>query len=463
MNLRTNAYLGLLGCLTVGCFNPDDATQSTDTDTDGDASTVGSTASTTATSTTASTTTDSTTASGSVSTTASTDEPTSTTDETTSTTDDSTSSTDDTGSSSDESSTGETPAQCDDGVVVQGEVCFESFHELSGQSFRFGYLEDIDGDDDADLVYSATSGEIVVQFNGNGVFGLETMSTFNGVSTLDAMGFTDFNGDDVLDGILVSAGGGLLYAVEGNTSGAYSIEDTRSTESYAIAMGEMDGAAGDEFVVMVLAGIEVFTVANDGAMAQASSTAISDFNPSTDVQLADLNGDDQLDVVYLGPYDGDDAEVRAQLGSGDGTLSGVELSPLLETDAAQDLVTGDFDGDDNVDLAVADGPVVRVAFGNGALGFAQINVAVSSGDASRLAVADVDQDGWDDLVVGYSNRDVLTIFRGLDTQDFDDGVDIDIPHSTVTLSTGDINGDGVPDIVVTNVAAAALTVVQSTN
>ncbi len=446
--------MGLLGCLATACFNPDDVPALEDTDTDTDASDPTSLTDATASGsgTTASSSGGATTE-GDVS-----------SGETVEPDDTSTGTDSDSENTSGSSSTGE-PVEpgCADGIVVATEVCYEATEELTGSNFRFGEFEDLDSDGDRDLIYSASNGEIVVQLNTDGEFGLATTSTFNGVSTLDQMGFTFIDDDDVLDGFLRSESGGVLYTVFGNTSGDYAIADGEGTEAYALALGDLNSNGRDEAVVLVLSGIEVFSIADDGTMAQTEVIDIGDFGDQLDVVLADFSGDDQLDVVYLGDY-ADGNQVRMYLGNGDGTFNSAPITSLITTDDARDLTVGDFDGDGEADIAVADGSTLGIVFGNGGLGFAEIDdITVDSGTTSRVEAADVDRDGVDDLIVGYSDRNTLTIYLGSETRDFAAGEDVSVPHATETLSIGDVNGDEVPDIVITSEVADALTIVRSTN
>ena len=446
------ACIGLASCFSVACFNPDDASISDTEPGSGETSEsggAGTTGGTSAASSSGGTGTAGESSSG-----------------TTTDSGDSTSGDDTDGDAGDESSssTGEPvePA-CGDGIVVATEVCFDVVDELTGANYRFGDLEDLDGDGDRDLIYSASNGEVVVQLNTDGVFGLATTSTFNGVSTLNQMGFMFIDEDEVLDGVLRSESGGVMYTVFGNTSGDYAIADGEGTEAYALAVGDLDGAGRDETVVLVLAGIEVFSVSAEGTMVQTDAVDLGDFGEQRDVALADFNGDDQLDVLFLGDY-ADGNQVRLLLGNGDGTLNASPLTDFATTVDAQDLTIGDFDGDGELDIAVADGSTLGVIFGNGGLGFTEIDdITVDSGSTSRVEASDVDQDGIDDLVVGYADRNALTVYLGSDSRAFSAGEDISIPHATETLSTGDVNDDGVPDIVVTSDAADALTVVRSTN
>lgn len=453
-HVRTTAGASLLACLTAACFNPDGAAVVGDTDTDAAGST-GQPDPTLTTSSTTSSTTDDT-----VGTTTSSE----TSNTQTAATGDTSTGSRDTDEGSESSSTGEPvdPA-CGDGTVVATEVCYEVGDELAGASYRFGYLEDLDSDDDQDLIYSAANGEIVVQLNTDGVFGLATTSNFDGVSTLNQMSFTFIDDDDVLDGFLVSQSGGVVLTAFGNTSGDYAVAAGSGTEAYAVAMADMSGNGRDEAVVLVLAGIEVFAIGADGQLGQVEAVSFGDFSDQLDVEIADFNGDEQLDVLFLGDYD-DGNQVRMYLGNGNGSLNTAGLPPFFNTEAARDLSIGDFDGDGENDIAVADGSTVGVVFGNGGLGFTEIDdINVDSGTTSRIEAADVDQDGIDDIVLGYSDRNALTIYLGSATRDFSAGEDVSIAHVTETLSTGDVNGDDVPDIVVTSAAAEALTVVRSAN
>lgn len=450
--------LSLLG-LTTACFNPDEAPEAMDTDTDAVASTGDTNASTDA-------------STGGVDTDASGDASSSETgsvDPTDDDTGDTTSGTDGEDESSgggDASSTGDVPIDpaCDDGIVVATEVCFETGLSLEGNNYRFGFLEDLDGDGERDLIYSETSGEISVQLNSDGVFGLATMSTFNGVTSLSDLGFLHIDDDEVLDAFMVSISGAVVYTSFGATSGDFTLADGESSEVFAFTMGDMTGDDRDEAIAMSLDGIEVFGVADDGTISVLENIQPENFGDYEAVRVGDFNGDEQRDVIFVGQNFIDGPQVQMYLGNGDGPLGGAALTGFVEVDDPSDLVVGDFNGDNATDFVIADGSTLRTVLGNDALGFtAADDITVDSGTVSVLSTADIDLDGIDDLLVGYSDRNVVTVYLGIQDDDFAAPRDVSIGHTVERISTGDANGDGVPDIVVTSNAADALTVLFSTN
>lgn len=453
--------LSLLG-LTTACFNPDDAPAAAETDTDAIASTTGEGESTDA-SGEGSTTDPSVGESESGSSTDTVDPSGADTDGTTTGV---TTEGDDESSGGDESSTGEDPIDpaCEDGVVVATEVCFETGLALEGDNYRFGFLEDLDGDGERDLIYSETSGEISVQLNSGGVFGLATMSTFNGVTSLSDLGFLHIDDDEVLDAFMVSISGAVVYTSFGATSGDFTLGDGESSEVFAFTMGDMTGDDREEAIAMSLDGIEIFGVAEDGTISVLENIEPANFGDYEAVRVADFNGDEQNDVIFVGQNFMEGPQVQMYLGNGNGTLSGAPLTGFVDVDDPTDLVVGDFDGDDAMDFVIADGSTLLRIYGNDALGFTQADdITVDSGTVSVLATADIDLDGIDDLLVGYSDRNVVTVYLGTGTGDFANPQDVSIGHSVERISTGDANGDDVPDIVVTSNAADSLTLLFSSN
>src|SRR5581483_5543111 len=130
--------------------------------------------------------------------------------------------------------------------------------------------------------------------------------------------------------------------------------------------------------------------------------------------------------------------------------------PILPPgDQALALVAADFNGDHHLDFAVlysspdAQATVsyaVLVLAGDGAGGFTPLGVLPAGDHATGLTAKDVNRDGIPDLIIGNTDGDVVTLVgQGGGRFDFDRR-----NLQGATLAVADFNGDGLPDVAVTD-------------
>ena len=184
----------------------------------------------------------------------------------------------------------------------------------------------------------------------------------------------------------------------------------------------------------------------------------------TSVAMADLNGDGKLDLVVA---NGGTSTVGVLLGNGDGTF---EAPVTYGSGGGEPLAVaiGDLNGDGIPDVVVtnvfANGGEggdsdVSVLLGNGD-GTFQAPVAYDSGGyyPGSVVIADLNGDGVPDLVVaddcpaGGCNPDgAVAILLGRGDGTFRPPVTYDSGgFSAWSAAVGDVNGDGIPDLVVVN-------------
>jgi hypothetical protein len=184
--------------------------------------------------------------------------------------------------------------------------------------------------------------------------------------------------------------------------------------------------------------------------------------PSAFVPL-DLNGDKKLDLAVTlpgpAPTGGGTSPGSIFLLQGDGTghftnitpKSDIEPSTLGVGASPSDIVTGDFNGDGNADLAVANGgsDSVSIFLGDGKGGFSSAGFFPVGSSPSALAVADLNGDGKPDLVVANQGENSVTVLIGDGTGKFSQPfTNFAAGPGPSALTIADFNGDGSLDVAV---------------
>ena len=149
------------------------------------------------------------------------------------------------------------------------------------------------------------------------------------------------------------------------------------------------------------------------------------------------------------------------LGNGDGTFTATAANPATGIDPFF-IATGDFNGDGNLDLAVANAAsnTVTILLGNGDGSFTPTSATLPTGsDPVSIAVGDFNADGILDLAVANATGDNVTVLLGKG-----DGTFAPTSASPVTginpdsIAVGDFNGDGIPDLATANVNSNSVTI-----
>jgi hypothetical protein len=162
----------------------------------------------------------------------------------------------------------------------------------------------------------------------------------------------------------------------------------------------------------------------------------------------DFNGNGQLDLAVANQ---DSNTVSVLVGNGDGTFQGhvdynVGTAPLA-------LAAGDFNGDGHLDIAVVNSGAntVSILLGNGDGTFQQPAQAFSVGNTPQwVAVGDFNGDGNLDLAVPNFADNTVSILLGKGDGTFPTHADIAVGSGPSSVAIGDFNRDGKLDLAVAN-------------
>jgi len=371
-----------------------------------------------------------------------------------------------TGGDDTSSSSGEPlPIECEDGTPAPGEVCFGDAAVLNagdvGYSPRVG---EVNGDGNVDLLYLYGDQIVVRLGDGSGMFGPEILD-----ETLfcDTMELADVDGDDLLDHVCTVGYDNILSVSLGNGSGSFSLQNSPlqipdspaelvagplNADENADVATIHDGDTSRVVRVLLSQGNGEFTI-NDN---------ISTGNlPGADIAMGDFTGDGVNDLVFT--VSEGTAQVRISINDGDGGF-GQALGVNVVTAGAFGVAAGDVNGDGDDDLAVANAGSVLSLLGTGTASFeTAVSLDVPDGaSAFRVALDDVTNDDFADIIAVYSNLAVVSVFPSNGDGTYAERVDFSIGAVSDSLSTGDVNDDGVPDLVIGSTAEELITVLVST-
>jgi hypothetical protein len=258
---------------------------------------------------------------------------------------------------------------------------------------------------------------VILLGHGDGTFAPSSAAFANALNwPTNAIGAADFNADGNLDLAIINGVAEQLPVVLGYGDGAFSTAGNLDNAGFAVGVavgdfnadGKPDAVVANSFSNYSVSGLAVSLGKGDGTFTPASGSPIAIGQSLSAIVTGDFNGDGKLDLAVT---DSAGNAVIILLGKGDGTFGAPTTIPVGNNPDA--IVAGDFNNDGKLDLAVAnftDG-TITLLLGNGNGTFTQAAgspYAVGKGPY-QIAAADFNGDGKLDLAVANLTDGTVSI------------------------------------------------------
>jgi hypothetical protein len=310
-------------------------------------------------------------------------------------------------------------------------------------------VADFNGDHYPDLAVADGDCVWILLGNGDGTF--QTAVSFQTGASAHSVAAADLNHDGNIDLVVADYVGGVIQLLLGNGDGTFQAplpiaQPLEAPESVVLA--DVNGDNKMDLVVIDSPFVSVFLNRGKGAFENSQDIELP-YVPNG-VASGDFDRDGGLDLAVVG-FSGSIHEASILLGNGDGTF---RSGATYEVGAQPvSVAVADFRGIEKLDLAVADlqGNGIDVLLGNGD-GTFQTPIPYPISFPIAVVAADVNGDGWPDLVAAGEN---------VDNQDQLSGVGVLLGNGDGTfqrqrsypagsfawsLAVADLNGDGQQDI-----------------
>jgi hypothetical protein len=199
--------------------------------------------------------------------------------------------------------------------------------------------------------------------------------------------------------------------------------------------------------------VSILLGAGDGTFRQAASYTVG--NGPLAVVAADFNGDKITDLAVADTYSGDVAVFK---GFGDGTFA---LANRFVAGVRPSAMTAaDFNHDGHTDLAINDVYLgwVTIFDGTGNFGFfppGMGQIVQLNGALGTLVTGDFNGDGVPDLATADTDHDRVAVLLGQPDGTLGAPQFVPVGRSPSAITVGDFNADGISDLATTNLEPSA--------
>jgi len=285
----------------------------------------------------------------------------------------------------------------------------------------------------------------------------------------------DINGDGQPDLIVANYGDNTVSVLLNTTAAGAAVPSFAPQQAFAtgtnprsVTIADVNGDGKPDIIVANRASNTLSVLLNTTAAGAtlpsfaAQQTFATGANPFS-VAIADVNGDGKPDLIVANGNDNTVSILLNSTASGAGISSFAAQQTFATGTSPVSLCAADINGDGKPDLLVANvnDNTVSVLLNNTATGtmtstFGAQQTFVAGTAPESLAAADINGDGKPDVVVTNLHANTVSVLlnttvSGAITSDFAARQTFATGANPIAVAAADINGDGRPDLIVANV------------
>ncbi len=307
---------------------------------------------------------------------------------------------------------------------------------------------DFNGDGVLDLVTANASPGVLNLSFGTGQGSFVSAVTIATGAAFDSLVSGDFNGDG-LDDLAVANNQNVWFLHnQGGGSFATAVTFNVGNNNLVLAVGDINNDGIDDLFAANSnvasypgpEGVELTVFLGSSGSPYIGSQIHSYTTPTPlGIAIGDVNNDGVIDAIT--------SEGQLYLGQGDGTFSSTSAIATLSSTRGVEL--SDVNGDGNLDLVAADdagASTVSIYLGDGSGGFSAGVSYTVGGSPFDVAVLDLNGDGALDVVSADSGSASISVLLGSGSGSFVAAQSYAAGSQPYALAVGDFDSDGVLDI-----------------
>jgi hypothetical protein len=269
----------------------------------------------------------------------------------------------------------------------------------------------------------------------------------------------DFNHDGVVDlaaGAFEGTSGVQVLLGKGDGTFNSPVAYAPGSGANALATADLNHDGNPDIVIANVAGDSITVLLGNGDGTFQAPVSYATPSTAVSVVVGDFNNDGKLDIAAA---EQGDPCVAVLLGNGDGTFQEPAIITYPPLGAGPLAVTaGYFNGDGNLDLALTEnftfsGGEAQIMLGNGDGTFTLGDSYTLDDNSLAIVAADLRNNGKIDLVAAQDEGGALAVLLGNGDGTFEPRVQYYVgsipypPGFPANVAVGDMNGDGIPDLV----------------